>query len=219
MAVGRVIRVGIVDAQPLYRAGVSSVLREFGSIEILAQGGNATDALHIAKRIPVDILLLDTDIAGGWKQALASIVGTTPSVRVVILSASETEADVIAALQLGARGYILKEVSGSSLVSALRMVEAGNLYVTPTLAAQLIMRQAPQQTLVVAPASTTGLTARETEIITQVSVGATNKEVARQLRISEKTVKHYMTTIMHKLQVRNRVEAVLAVKANSKSAA
>lgn len=219
MALARNMKIAIVDAQPIYRAGVMRVLREQGSIEIVAQGDNATDALRIAKRSDVELILLDTDVAGGWKQALASICGIAPAVGVVVLSASAAEENAADAMQLGARGFLLKQISGAELVTALHIVQRGGLYVSPTLAAQLIARPATQARTEPPLVNNRALTPREFEIISQISVGATNKEVARQLNISEKTVKHYMTIIMHKLQVRNRVEAVLALKSNKRSAA
>jgi DNA-binding NarL/FixJ family response regulator len=219
MGVARIAKVAIVDSQPIYRAGVGRVLRDLGSMMVVAEGDTATDALGIIKRSSVDILLLDTDVAGGWKQTLASISGIAPSTRTVILSSFASEENASGALQLGARGFLLKQVGCEDLVSALRAIERGNLYVTPTLAAQLIARTAPQEIVKPAGANAKALTPREFEIIAQIAVGATNKEVARQLNISEKTVKHYMTIIMHKLQVRNRVEAVLAIRGVQSSAA
>lgn len=215
----RGIKVAIVDAHPLYRAGVRQVLSELGSIDTLAQGETAAEALQIAQKYTIDILLLDTKIAGGWKQAMASIVGMWPAIKVVVLSASEADEDVTAALQLGARGYILKNVIGSHLVGALQSIESGSLYLTPSLGARLLSRVVPRVSQRAQAAKDFDLTARELEIISQVSVGATNKEVALHLKISEKTVKHYMTNIMQKLQVRNRVEAVLVLKGASRSAA
>jgi two-component system nitrate/nitrite response regulator NarL len=197
--------------------GVVRVLRDQGSMLVTAEGDKATDALAIAKRADVDIMLLDTDIAGGWKQALASVSASGSEVRIVILSASESETNAAQALQLGARGFLLKQVTGAELVGALRIIDRGSLYMSPTLAAQILARPGPQQPAQVSRppvASSKVLTPREFEIISQIAVGATNKEVARQLNISEKTVKHYMTIIMHKLQVRNRVEAVLAIRAS-----
>jgi DNA-binding NarL/FixJ family response regulator len=216
---GRSTAIAIIDAQPIYRTGAARVLRELGGVQTVAEGSSAGDALQIARRPGIDMILLDTDIVGGWKQALASIVGIAPGVRVIVMSASEACEPAAAAMQLGARGYLLKQIDGADLLRAVRSVERGERYVTPSLAAHLIARPDTSENSKPAIVVSKALTPRELQIITQISVGATNKEVARELNISEKTVKHYMTIIMHKLQVRNRVEAVLAVRAANNRAA
>ncbi len=211
--IGNKLRVAVVDAQPLFRAGVSHVLRACREIELVAEGASATDALHIAGRHLLDIIVLDLQLPGGG-QALSSITRMWPAIRLVVLTASEFEADVSAALQIGARGYILKAVSEQELIRALHSVANGEVYLTASLGARLFAHSKRSN----GPARPSpafedvDLTPREFEILEQVSNGSTNKEVARSLSISEKTVKYYMTNIMAKLHVRNRVEAVVAVR-------
>src|SRR4029078_169220 len=118
--------------------------------------------------------------------------------------------DVLAALKSGARGYILKGVSARELIKAVRDVHAGEAYVTPALAASLLSEMTggplgPKP----APNPLDELTEREHQILAKVAGGLSNKEIAQQLFLSEKTVNHYMTNILQKLQVRNRVEAAL----------
>jgi DNA-binding NarL/FixJ family response regulator len=128
-------------------------------------------------------------------------------VRIVILTASDSDSDVAAMLRLGVHGYLLKGCTGQEIVRAVQRVYAGEFYVTPSLATRLL-------TEITMPAEKAGdgseeLSSREEIILAQVSKGLTNKEIARALNLREKTVKHYMTNIMQKLGVRNRLEAVL----------
>ena len=125
-----------------------------------------------------------------------------------MLTASEREEDVTASLQTGVKGYLLKGTSGPEFLKVVESVYEGESYVSPGLAARLLAQ--PQAAVAFeASEQKSSLTGREKEILEQVELGLTNKEIARKLSVSEKTVKHYMTNIMSKLQVRNRVEAVL----------
>jgi len=206
------IGIAIVDRQPLFRAGIAHVLRSHHGIEVVAEGESAMDALRIASERPIDIMLLDLSIPGGGMQALTSLSHTWPAIKLVVLTASEREEDVSNALRCGVRGYILKHVNESDLLGALQAVANGEVYLTPSLGARLLARTAANASFVTTVPTLAELTARETQILTQVSVGATNKEIARRFNISDKTVKYYMTNIMKKLQVRNRVEAVVIMR-------
>ncbi|MGE3537180.1 MAG: response regulator [Candidatus Tectimicrobiota bacterium] len=205
------IRVVIVDDHPLFRDGVAATLDAQADIEIVGQGTTATEALHLAQELLPDVILLDINMPGGGLQAAREIATGCPVVKIVMLTVSETEDDILAALKAGARAYILKGVSARELVAILRSVNAGETYVPPTLAASLLLemrRTTPAQAPT--PASLLEeLTDRERDILEHLATGSSNKEIAQQLRLSEKTVKHYMTNILQKLQVRNRVEAAL----------
>lgn len=145
--------------------------------------------------------------------AMRRIAQQCPFVKIVMLTASEDEQHVSSALEAGARGYVLKGIGTNDLLSTLNAVYAGDSYVTPQLAARVLalMKKKPESIETALPS----LTPREEEILDRVSAGRTNKEIARDLALSEKTIKHYMTNIMHKLQVRNRVEAALATRRKS----
>lgn len=205
------IRVAVVDDHPLFREGVVQTFCNSEGFELVAMGASCDDAVRIAKSEGVDIMLLDIQLPGGGITA-AQLINALPSrTKIIMLSASESEDDASAALEAGACGYILKGISGRDLAHTVRAVQNGDTYVTPALAARMLksIHRRPA-TPKPDPAMFT-LTPREEDILDCVAVGRTNKEIAIKLNISEKTVKHYMTTIMHKLQVRNRVEA--AVKA------
>jgi len=181
--------------------------RSARALEIVGEGATAEDAIRIAEKERPDVLLLDIGIPGGGIEATRSITRISPFTKVIVLTISEREDDVTKALEAGAKGYVLKGTSGSNLVETLLAVSRGESYVTPALAARLL-RHVTEQELSRAP-SLPELTRREAEILAEVTRGLTNKEIARALTLSEKTVKHHMTNIMQKLQVRNRVEAAM----------
>lgn len=201
------IRTAIVDDHPLFREGVAKLLARTPGVEIVADGSTAVDAVNIARQLAPDVLLLDLKLPDDGAAAASTIAREHPSVRIVILTASDSDSDVAAMLRLGVHGYLLKGCTGQEIVRAVQRVYAGEFYVTPSLATRLL-------TEITMPAEKAGdgseeLSNREEIILAQVSKGLTNKEIARGLNLREKTVKHYMTNIMQKLGVRNRLEAVL----------
>lgn len=212
------IRVAVVDDHPLFRDGVSQVFGESDELDLVAMGATCDEAIKIVKEVKPDILLLDIQLPGCGITAARLISESRCKTKVIMLTASENEEDVSAALEAGASGYVLKGISGRDLVRTVRAVQNGDTYVTPDLAARMLKsihrrssQSKPENTAFV-------LTPREEDILECVAVGQTNKEIAIQLNISEKTVKHYMTTIMHKLQVRNRVEAALMARQRKSNA-
>ena len=191
------------------REGIAHILKSSGKFTISAAGSGGSDALRIAEVHRPSLLVLDLDIRGGGITVARQITERWPQVRIVILTVSESQEHVCDAMAAGARGYILKSVSAGELVGTLLSIHAGLSYVTPQLAARLLAR--PPRA-VQAPSKLDELTHRETEILGNVAKGMTNKEIANVLNLSEKTVKHYMTNVMQKLQVRNRMEAVLTLR-------
>jgi two-component system, NarL family, nitrate/nitrite response regulator NarL len=206
------IRIAIVDDHPLFREGVTRSLSEIGGFEIVGEGATAQDAERIASTVQPDILLLDISMPGGGLSAVASILAEHPAQRIVMLTVSETNADVTTALNAGVQGYILKGIGSRALADILRNVAAGESYLTPTLSARLLSDlQSPQSANGVAD-RLRQLTERQTEILRLVAEGLSNKEVALRLGLQEKTVKHHMTGVLSKLNVRNRTEAALMVR-------
>ncbi len=204
------IQVVIVDDHPLFRDGVLQTLSAEPDFEVVGQATTAAEAVRLAGELLPDVILLDITIPGGGLNAAHTIAAASPFTKIVMLTASEAEEDVLTALKSGARGYILKGVSARELVKAVRDVHAGEAYVTPALAASLLSEMKAglrEPSPLASPLDE--LTERERQILEQVAAGLSNKEIAQQLFLSEKTVKHYMTNILQKLQVRNRVEAAL----------
>jgi DNA-binding NarL/FixJ family response regulator len=204
----------VIDDHPLLREGVVRTLGSQPDMQVLAEGGNASEALRLAREHLPDVILLDVSMPGGGIKAATDISLACPIVKIIMLTVSEDEEDVLGAFKAGASGYVLKGVSGGELADIVRGVHQGRNYVTPVLAATLLQdadRRAPRT----GPVDPLGsLTTREREILQELSTGASNKAIASALHVSEKTVKHHMTNILQKLQVRNRVEAaILAQKA------
>lgn len=212
------IQVAIVDDHPLFREGVSQLLARAAGVEVVAEGATAREALNIAREVVPDVMLLDLRLPDHGAVAASTIVREHPAVRIVILTASNCDGDVAAMLEVGVHGYLLKGSSGQEIVRAVRRVGAGEFYVMPSLAARLLMEKRPtEQKMSDGPEGL--LSSREEAILGEVSKGLTNKEIARSLSLREKTVKHYMTNIMQKLGVRNRLEAVLVGQARAPSVA
>jgi len=206
------IRAVVVDDHPLFREGVTRSLEESGQFMIAAQGGSADDAVRLVTEFNPDIVLLDLSMPGGGIHAAAQIAQQAPDVKVVVLTVSEANDDIMAALKAGAKGYVLKGVGSAALVEIMQGIANGESYVSPSLAARLLteMRLRPPPALADDPLST--LTEREEQILRLVAQGMSNKEVGRKLELQEKTIKHHMTRILEKLHVRNRTEAAMLLR-------
>ncbi|RVH86938.1 DNA-binding response regulator [Sinorhizobium meliloti] len=205
------IRVAVVDDHPLFREGVTRSLSEIDGFEIVAEGGSRDEAVAIAQSLNPDVMLLDISMPGGGLNAVPAILSVAPSQKIVMLTVSEANDDVAAALKEGAKGYILKGIGARALAEVIRTVASGESYVAPTLSAKLLTGQlansAPPKSNLVAE-----LTRREQEVLHLVASGMSNKQIARKLDLHEKTVKHHMTQIMAKLDVANRTEAAMVLR-------
>jgi two-component system nitrate/nitrite response regulator NarL len=209
------IRIVVADDHPLYREGVSRILAESEPLVVVGQAGNAEEAVEMTRRQKPDVVLLDLSMPkGGGLAALRAIVTMEPAPKVAMLTVSEEDDDVLQALKGGALGYILKGVSGRELVGIVKDIAGGRSYVAPSLAAQILnaMRDGGRRSNPV-----DALSSREEDILRLVAEGLSNKEVGLRLDLQEKTVKHYMTAILQKLQVRNRTEAALKARERWKS--
>jgi two-component system, NarL family, nitrate/nitrite response regulator NarL len=212
------IRVAVVDDHPLFREGVAHVIRNSDVLEMVGEGATAADAMRIAKEKLPDIILLDVKMPGGGIEAARVIARVCPVVKMIMLTVSESEDHVTQALEAGAHGYVLKGTSSSELVNTLCAVSRGESYVTPGLAARLLTLLQRRPTAPAHHHDLPELTERENQVLDHVARGLTNKEIAKDFDLSEKTVKHYMTNIMQKLHARNRVEAVLALQRRGQTA-
>ena len=205
------IRIVIADDHPMFRQGVVETLSEFGNCDVVAECSNADNALEaVCEHLP-DIALLDISMPGGGIEAARRIGIACPVVHIVMLTASEKEDDVMGALEVGARGYVLKGVGGEELLEIINTVYEGGTYVPPSLAARMLVDRKDRKKYDGFDLFS-DLTAREEQILKQVALGLSNKEAAEALSLSDKTIKHYMTNILQKLQVRNRVEAAIKAR-------
>jgi two-component system nitrate/nitrite response regulator NarL len=207
------LRVLVADDHPLYRDGVARTLAERAGFQVVGACGSADDAVALAERHRPDLVLLDISMPGGGIAAARRIAALGLPTKIVMLTVSERDDDVMAALKAGAHGYALKGVGASELVDIVRTVAGGGSFVSPTLAARLLRAmQNPDQRERLSGDPLAALAPREEQILELVARGLSNKEVARALDLQEKTVKHYMTSILQKLHVRNLVEAALLAR-------
>jgi DNA-binding NarL/FixJ family response regulator len=199
------IRVVVADDHPLFREGVITSLRANDDIQVVGQAEDAEAAVRLVREKLPDLVLLDVTMPGGGISAAAKIAATCPATRIVMLTVSEDEDDLLAAMKAGASGYVLKGVSARELANAVRSVSGGDVYVAPALAWGLLREMSAP-----APADPLAeLSTRERQVLELVAAGHSNQEIGLKLGLAEKTIKHYMTNILTKLQVRSRVEAAL----------
>lgn len=202
------IRVAVVDDHPILLEGVIHVLSREADIEVVGTGASAQDAIRIAQAQLPEVMLLDMNMPGGGLYALDEIGATCPSVRTIALTVREDHEVVRKAITFGARAYVLKGVSTADLLGIIHTVHSGGSFISTALAAKLLDE----------PNKLPPLNDREEQILERIGRGLSNKEIALELDLREKTIKHYVTNILQKLQVRNRVEAaVLAYKGGERS--
>lgn len=200
------IRILLADDHPLFREGVAASLAATADFMVIAKAGSGEEAVELALDLHPEMVLLDVQMPGmGGIAAAARIAVGLPATRIMMLTVSENPESLLAALKAGAHGYVLKGVSASELRAIVRNVAAGEAYVTPTLAAELLIEFSRPRTR----DSLATLTTRETEVLDLLSQGLTNREIGERLHLAEKTVKHHMTVILQKLHVRTRTEAAL----------
>lgn len=204
------IRVGVIDRHPLFRDGITLALNSQPDIKVIAQGVSVWDAIDIAQRDAPDVIVLDAGVLDRSLGAVESILQHNPAIRIVILADNADEEHVYGALKRGVRGYLLKGTCGTELIQTVRVLRQGQNFISPSLAASLLMRSGPSTAT---EAKDSGplpsLTPREQQILSILVQGRSNKEIGNKLELSEKTIKHHLTNILQKLRVRNRVEAAL----------
>jgi len=203
------IRILVADDHPIFRDGLIQSLEETGEFRVVAKAGSAQEAVNLADQKRPDIALLDLSMPGSGLTAVRDITTAQTAGHVAMLTVSEDDEDVSQALQLGALAYILKGVSAAELRRILKGVHKGEAHVTPSLAAKVLSLMSGDENRKNTGSPLDDLTRREEDILRLVAVGQSNKEIATALSLQEKTIKHYMTTIMSKLHTRNRVEAAI----------
>jgi two-component system, NarL family, nitrate/nitrite response regulator NarL len=200
------IRVLVVDDHPMFRQGVVHSLGTEPGLTIVGEASSGEEALKLACELLPDVVLLDISMPGwGGLITVEKITTACPATRIVMLTSSEDKDKLLVAFKAGARAYVLKGVAARELAVVLRSVVAGEVYVSPSLASEMLVSLTRGQ----APDPLQELTDREREILRLIGTGLTNREIGERIFLSEKTIKHYVTNILQKLQVRSRVEAAL----------
>ena len=203
-------RLLVVDDVPLFRAGLSSALKDAG-FEIVAEAGDAEAAVTAAEKHQPDLVLLDILMPGmSGLEVVEKITAVAPDTRVVLLTASESEEDLLVGVKAGARGYVTKDAPFDALVGALTAVESGGAAVSPNMAGKLldVTRQLLRHQELLQSRKPV-LTGRELEVLGLVAQGQTSREIGVLLFISENTVKNHIRNILDKLGLHSRNEAVL----------
>ncbi|MDY0816110.1 response regulator transcription factor [Kitasatospora purpeofusca] len=210
---GEPIRVLVVDDHALFRRGLEIVLAEEEDITVVGEAGDGAEAVLKAADLLPDIILMDVRMPRrSGIEACTAIKDVAPSTKIIMLTISDEEADLYEAIKAGATGYLLKEISTDEVATAIRAVADGQSQISPSMASKLltefksmIQRRSDERDLVPAPR----LTDRELEVLKLVATGMNNREIAKELFISENTVKNHVRNILEKLQLHSRMEAVV----------
>ncbi len=206
------VRVLIVDDQALFREALATLLEVQPEIEVVGEASDGEQAVRLCAELRPDVALMDIRMP-----VLDGIAATTrlraeqPGVRVLALTTFDDDADVFAALRAGAVGYLLKDVSSTRLVEALVAARRGESVLQPSVAAKLVAKVAQMPVEVPQPL-VTPLSDRELEVIRLLADGHSNREIAKSLFLAEGTVKNLVTSVLSKLQVRDRTQAALRAR-------
>jgi DNA-binding NarL/FixJ family response regulator len=204
------IRVIVVDDQELVRAGFKMILNAQEDIDVVAEASDGREALDIALRYTADVILMDIrmpEVDGlSATESIRALVDPPPAV--LVLTTFDPDEYVYRALRAGAAGFVLKDIPPDELVTAIRVVAAGDALIAPSITRRLIERFADQMSAPV-PKQLERLTEREVEVLLAVAAGGTNAEIADQLFLSPATVKTHVSNILAKLGFRDRIQAVV----------
>ena len=205
------IRVIIVDDHALFRRGLQMVLEVEDDIDVVGEAGDGAEALAKAEETVPDVVLMDVRMPKrSGLEATRAIKEILPNTKILMLTISDDEADLYDAIKAGASGYLLKEIPIEEVADAIRSVWAGQSRISPSMASKLLSefatmsKRADEPRAVPAPK----LTERELEVLQLVAQGMNNRDIAKQLFISENTVKNHIRNILEKLHLHSRMEAV-----------
>ena len=206
------IRVLVVDDHALFRRGLEMVLAQEPDIDVVGEASDGSEAVDKAGDLLPDIVLMDVRMPRrSGIEACRAIKDVAPSARIIMLTISDEEADLYEAVKAGATGYLLKEISIDEVADAIRAVAGGQSLISPSMASKLLTefaamaKRGAERPPVPAPR----LTERELEVLRLVARGMANRDIARELFISENTVKNHVRNILEKLQLHSRMEAVV----------
>ena len=210
------IRVLLADDQPLMRAGFRMILEETADIGIVGEAKDGAEAVRLAAELNPDVILMDVRMPGvDGIEATRQIVAADPLARILILTTFDLDEYAFSALRAGASGFVLKDVPLDELARAIRCVASGDAVVSPRITRRLLDVYATRLpslsagTPGVVRAALDQLTPREQEVLLAVATGLSNTEIAGKLTVSEATVKTHVGSILAKLGLRNRVQAVI----------
>ncbi|MBP2330530.1 DNA-binding NarL/FixJ family response regulator [Kibdelosporangium banguiense] len=199
------IRILLVDDHAVIRDGISAMLAPHDDLCVVGEAADGATAVRLAAQLLPDVVLMDLRMPDeDGARATAQITALSPPPRVLVLTMYDSDADIIRAIAAGAIGYLLKDTPRRELLDAIRAAAAGNSVLTPSVATKLVRQQ---------HSSRPELSTRECQVLVLVAEGATNKDIAEALGVSQATVKTYLTRIFTKLDVADRTAAVTAALA------
>ena len=206
------LRVMVVDDHALFRRGLEMVLQQEDDIELVGEASDGAEAVERAQDVMPDVVLMDVRMPRrSGIEAAGQIKDLVPHAKIVMLTISDDEADLYDAIKAGASGYLLKEISIDEVATAIRSVAGGQSLISPSMASKLLtefatmIKKGDERQQVPAPR----LTDRELEVLKLVAKGLNNRDIAKELFISENTVKNHIRNILEKLQLHSRMEAVV----------
>jgi two-component system, NarL family, response regulator DevR len=208
MSAAKPIRLLLVDDHQLVRVGLRTVLHNHHhGITIVGEAGSKADAVRMAKQLKPDVVLMDVRLPdGSGVEACRDILASDPTVRVIFLTSFADDELALAAVLAGAQGYVLKTIDSDLLIRSIQTVSNGQSLLSPALTQRTLnrIRSEPAQA---GPVRIQSLAPQEERVLALVAKGLTNKEIASELQLSDKTVKNYLSNVFHKLQISRRTQA------------
>jgi DNA-binding NarL/FixJ family response regulator len=204
------IRVVIVDDHAIVRRGVIDLIATCDDIVVVGEAGDGGEALEVVSETRPDVVLMDLSMPGvDGIHATRSICASMPAVQVIVLTSLGDQESILAALDAGAVGYLLKHSQPDTILSAIRVARDGGSPIDPIAARAMLLNRSRQR-----PATDNPLTEREREVLLAVRSGLANKQIARSLGISERTVKAHLTSVFQRISVSDRTQAALWAQRN-----
>lgn len=202
------LRILLVDDHDLFRKGIARLIDSQPDFQVVGEGRDGREALEQARRLQPEVILMDIEMPN-WNgtEATRRIKTEMPQVHVVMLTVSDDDQDLFAAIRAGASGYLLKSVKPEELFRRLRGVPRGEAAISPLLATKILREFARLDQTKRVPGAVEGLSPRETEVLALVTEGLINREIGEHLHIAENTVKNHLRNILDKLHLNNRAQA------------
>ncbi|MEO1146869.1 MAG: response regulator transcription factor [Cyanobacteria bacterium J06638_22] len=202
------IRLLLADDQAIFRKGLATLLSVEADLEVVGQAKNGNEAIFLAEKLQPTVILMDVRMPGvDGVQATAEIYKRSPWIRILVLTTFDDDEYILQSLQAGALGYLLKRTPAQAIAAAIRSVAQGYSQLSPTVALKAFSYLQPAPT---SSTTTIGeLSKRETEVLKLIGQGLNNQEIATALHLSEGTVKNYVTQVLSKLKMRDRIQAAL----------
>ena len=205
------LRVLLVDDHDLFRTGLRNLLEEQDALQVVGEGANGSEAVRLVRELAPDVVVMDLNMpAMSGVEATRHITALSPLTRVIVLTISDEDSDVLDAIVAGACGYLLKDASIDDVVAGIRSAAVGASLISPTIATKVLQRvRASTADIDMAESIRAELSDRELQVLKLIANGKDNAQIAADLVISPKTVKNHISNILMKLQIQNRIQAAV----------